>query len=554
MKAIDVKDQVRLPLGKCVSLVLSGVRFRLFRAAITVLIISLAVTFLMTMLGESIVGRRVAAVIDRETAPRDNFLFWANRVSTPMSAPELIGLLDGLVKDGDRWQELRVWGGSDLSDAALAGLAKLATAQTVYEKYFSDIDPGERRPLIGLARGEAIFEILQAKEEFERFRKELRNISRQVPTSVEEFKSFLGEWARTKVLREGIRQGHRKAVTELKTIFGDATAKEVLAKGEFSFRQALLKRGFRISEDEYREVSDQAGLARDGEQIGSLAGILWFKAMSAEKTGVELQAIDSQKIFSTAASTSGAKWLLANVDELKQKIAGVKAAKARVRKLEAEIRQVRQDDPDSAELKAMEKRRDDMKLSTKDENLISPASRRILDRASLATDRIVAVARYERRQRALAGVEATVARSTGTDIGWLGFPVRTMWLLVVSFVVCIVGIANAMLMSVTERFREIATMKCLGATDGFIMINFILESIMQGVAGSAVGAILGLLLGALRGWARFGQIALSNLPVVDLLSAAALSFGIGVLISAMAAVYPARVAAKLAPMEAMRIE
>lgn len=552
MKAIDVKDQVRLPLGKCVSLVLSGVRFRLFRAAITVLIISLAVTFLMTMLGESIIGRRVAAVIDRETAPRDNFLFWANRVSTPMGAPELIGLLDGIVKDGDRWQELRAWGG--LSDAELAGLAKLAADQTVYENYFSNINPGERRPLIGLARGEAIFEMLQPKDKFERFREELRNISRQMPTSVEEFKSFLGEWARTKALRERIRQGHRKAVTELKVVFGDVSAKEVLAKGEFSFRQALLKRGFRISEDEYRRVSDQAGLARDAERIGSLAGVLWFKAMLAEKEGVELQDVDPQKIFGTAASTSGAKWLLAKVNELKQKIGGVEAAKARVRQLEAEIRQVRKEDPDSAKLEEMEKRRDDIKLSTKDENLISPASKRILERASLATERIVTVAQYELRQRALAKVEATVARSTGTDIGWLGFPVRTMWLLVVSFVVCIVGIANAMLMSVTERFREIATMKCLGATDGFIMINFILESIMQGVAGSVIGGILGLLLGALRGWARFGRIAMGNFPLIEVLSAAVLSFGIGVVISAMAAMYPARVAAKLAPMEAMRVE
>jgi len=50
------------------------------------------------------------------------------------------------------------------------------------------------------------------------------------------------------------------------------------------------------------------------------------------------------------------------------------------------------------------------------------------------------------------------------------------WLVVLSLLVCLVGIANAMLMSVTERFREIGTMKCMGALDGFIIKLFILES------------------------------------------------------------------------------
>ncbi|HUU58927.1 MAG TPA: FtsX-like permease family protein, partial [Phycisphaerae bacterium] len=101
---------------------------------------------------------------------------------------------------------------------------------------------------------------------------------------------------------------------------------------------------------------------------------------------------------------------------------------------------------------------------------------------------------------------------------------------------------------------EIATMKCLGATDGFIMVNFILESMMQGIAGGVIGTALGFLLGTLRGWARYGQIAMEHFPLLDMGTAALLSLGIGVGVSALAAVYPAWVAARLAPMEAMRIE
>ena len=136
----------------------------------------------------------------------------------------------------------------------------------------------------------------------------------------------------------------------------------------------------------------------------------------------------------------------------------------------------------------------------------------------------------------------------------LGFSNRTLALIAVSFLVCIVGIANAMLMSVMERFREIATMKCLGATDGFIMINFILESCMQGIAGGVIGGVLGLLLGALRSWAAYGWLAITEFPLLKVLEMGGISLGVGVLISALAAVYPAYTAARLAPMEAMRIE
>ena len=54
---------------------------------------------------------------------------------------------------------------------------------------------------------------------------------------------------------------------------------------------------------------------------------------------------------------------------------------------------------------------------------------------------------------------------------------KQMWLIGLSLLVCVVGIANAMLMSVTERFREIGTMKCLGALDSFIVKLFLLECI-----------------------------------------------------------------------------
>ncbi|MCY2930548.1 MAG: ABC transporter permease [Planctomycetota bacterium] len=171
----------------------------------------------------------------------------------------------------------------------------------------------------------------------------------------------------------------------------------------------------------------------------------------------------------------------------------------------------------------------------------------------LSPSRVQAVAEYWVREKHLSDIEAGVLANVAESSQW-GFSGRTVWLLVVSFMVCVVGIANAMLMSVTERFREIATMKCLGATDRFIMLNFVLESCIQGIAGGACGTVLGLLLGTLRGMGSYGWIAMANYPGGEVAAAAGISLVAGVVISALAAVYPAWVAARLAPMEAMRIE
>ena len=131
---------------------------------------------------------------------------------------------------------------------------------------------------------------------------------------------------------------------------------------------------------------------------------------------------------------------------------------------------------------------------------------------------------------------------------------RQMFLVVISFIVCMVGIANAMLMAITERFREIATMKCLGATDGFILTQFLMESGLQGIAGGILGMLLGLLLALIKDTASFGGHLWASLPVADLAVCGLGCIVAGVVLATLASIYPSWLASRMAPMDAMRLE
>lgn len=131
---------------------------------------------------------------------------------------------------------------------------------------------------------------------------------------------------------------------------------------------------------------------------------------------------------------------------------------------------------------------------------------------------------------------------------------RQAWLVSMSLLVCVIGIANAMLMSVTERYKEIGTMKCLGALDVFVVELFLLESGFQGLVGSFAGAVVGALLVILSNLLNHGSAALSVIPWTQMLINVVLGTIIGVLLTIVGASFPAYRASQMPPADAMRTE
>ncbi len=131
---------------------------------------------------------------------------------------------------------------------------------------------------------------------------------------------------------------------------------------------------------------------------------------------------------------------------------------------------------------------------------------------------------------------------------------KQRWLIFLSLLVCIVGIINAQLMSVTERFREIGTMKCLGALDSFIIRIFVIEAALQGSVGSIAGALLGAFTALITGIVKFGTSINSSAVWKAMSFSIFLAIIIGTVLSLLGVLYPAFVAAKMQPVEAMRVD
>ena len=130
----------------------------------------------------------------------------------------------------------------------------------------------------------------------------------------------------------------------------------------------------------------------------------------------------------------------------------------------------------------------------------------------------------------------------------------TILLICLALITCLVGIVNSMLMSVTERVKEIGTLKCLGAKDFFILQSYFIESSLQGVLGTIVGIFLGAFVAVGTALLSYKGFVFPYFPWMGLLGAMALSFVIGSFISVVASIAPAYWAARKEPVEAMRVE
>lgn len=132
---------------------------------------------------------------------------------------------------------------------------------------------------------------------------------------------------------------------------------------------------------------------------------------------------------------------------------------------------------------------------------------------------------------------------------------RRLWVVGLSLILCVVGITNAMLMTVTERAREIGTLKCLGALDRYVVRLFLIESLLVGLVASALGAGAGYVLGLLQVGLTLEFALMSGGDCLAAFTASVpLSIAIGAGLTVVSALYPTWVASHMRPVEAMRVE
>ena len=135
----------------------------------------------------------------------------------------------------------------------------------------------------------------------------------------------------------------------------------------------------------------------------------------------------------------------------------------------------------------------------------------------------------------------TMEETTGTLTLFLGAVAA------ISLVVGGIGIMNIMLVSVTERTREIGVRKALGATYNVIVTQFLIEAIVISLMGGIIGIILGIGSSKLIGMAS-GMSTVISIPTI------VMSFAFSVAIGLVFGIYPARKAAKLNPIDALHYE
>jgi putative ABC transport system permease protein len=117
----------------------------------------------------------------------------------------------------------------------------------------------------------------------------------------------------------------------------------------------------------------------------------------------------------------------------------------------------------------------------------------------------------------------------------------------ISLIVGGIGIMNIMLVSVRERTREIGIRMAVGAKEGDILIQFLMEAVLISIAGGIIGIIIGIagskISSAFTGWP--GVISLGSILI---------AFGFAAIVGIFSGIYPARKASKLDPIEALRYE
>lgn len=152
----------------------------------------------------------------------------------------------------------------------------------------------------------------------------------------------------------------------------------------------------------------------------------------------------------------------------------------------------------------------------------------------------------------LDAIMAVIGRKTG---GTADVSEMRRWWFYVAVLISIAGITNAILMSVTERIKEIGTIRCLGAMSWHIVEIFLLEAMFLGLVGGLLGGLLGLVITYVYAILSYGWALVKDaftLPIV--LEQMGWALGLSMVLCVVSSIYPVYFAARLEPADAMRYE
>jgi len=490
VKPIEVKDPVRLGPARAFSLSLTSMYYRMTRSAITVLILTLAVAFMSYVLFYGIISNDAKYYASNRLKESRMLGEWISRLTAP--DPHQI-IFDNIISgNSSAVAEYAAWG--RLSDGEMDSLKNICGRLRVFYSYFDAIPRSSRAVLLADSDPMTLAEQLRDPRRFEEFIILTGQLKLQTPMGGRQalWNLVAGDLPRVNELMERIRQGHRSAYSRVQKILDTVSLQEAFVKSDGTFRQVLRDAGFVIPD------ADAAHLARQAADD-----------ISIKRLGMVLEQPEARTAVARIMGITQSDLNLLRCVEWMH-------TKGRANRIASAI----------AHYGGREAGLDGKRLRT----LAEEHQRTVILQKTV-------------------GDEKPYRRA-----GLFSLPPRTLWLILVSFLVCVVGISNTMLMSVTDRFNEIATMKCLGAMDEFIMVLFVFEAMMQGVVGSAAGVVLGVILSMLRAVAGYGGLVFESLPAVDVLLIALISFVMGIAIAGLAATWPSWTAARLAPMEAMRVE
>ncbi|HQL88738.1 MAG TPA: FtsX-like permease family protein [Lentisphaeria bacterium] len=491
MKEIKIEEQPWLSLHRTIRITVDGIRYRLFRASVTVAVIVVAVAFLMNILSESLIKRSVAANT-RERIQNARLIYaWSAKLTSPGSLESVVADLANNPPESAIIKEIQGFG--DFSDREMTELRQQAAEISFVFSFFNGLDYAKRRSMIHTATGMGILNRLRTtvgREQFETALARIRSVHFDLPD--EQLDALLEATPAVTAQLNKVLAARSRAIAAVNREVKNKDLLACLADADHRFG----------------DVIRQAGFVFDSEKL-------------APTIAVQAQRLIDTLHLEKSMEERHCRQLIAQQANI----------------LPADVNVI-----------MMWDYLDSGRFAGRYLERMASAG---LDVTGLDAERLVSLARG-RKENAALNMAARLTVDAGR--GFLGLGERLAWLLFVSMLVCGIGITNAMMMSVTERFNEIATLKCLGALDGFIMLMFVLESCFMGIVGGAIGAFIGGIIGLGRMMAAFGVNFFNAIPVGDILLGMVVSVILGTLLAAVAAVVPSYKAARLAPMEAMRVE